>query len=116
VSSPPDLQCVEVVITAADPDWLATFTRRLVDARLAAAGHNFAPIRAIYRWDGAVHDHQRARVSLHTRAALVPAITDIADREHPYVVPCVIATPIVSGNPAYLQWIYDETAAESDQA
>jgi periplasmic divalent cation tolerance protein len=39
----------EVVITAPDPDWLADFTRQLVQDRLAASGHNITPARSIYR-------------------------------------------------------------------
>jgi periplasmic divalent cation tolerance protein len=99
----------EVIITAPDPDWLADFTRRLVDDGLAACGHNIATIRSIYRWQGATHDEREARVALHTRTELVPAIVQRADAEHPYDVPCVIATPVVAGNPAYVQWVLDET-------
>ncbi|WP_250031587.1 divalent-cation tolerance protein CutA [Paractinoplanes maris] len=101
---------VEVVITAADPDWLAAFTRRLVDDRLAACGHQIAAIRSIYRWDGEVHDDPEARVALHTRAALVDRIVERADAEHPYDVPCVLALPVAGGNPAYLEWVLRETA------
>lgn len=105
----PDHDCVEVVVTAEDLEWLAGFTRRLVDDRLVACGHNFTAIRAIYRWDGEVHDDPQARVGLHTRASLVPEIIARADREHADDVPCVIALPIANGHPAYLKWVYDET-------
>lgn len=100
----------EVVITAADPEWLADFTRRLISDRLAACGHQTAAIRSIYRWEGAVHDEGEARVALHTRAALVPQIVARADAEHPYDVPCVIALPVIAGNPAYLDWVVTETS------
>ena len=103
--------CCEVIITAPDADWLADFTRALVDDRLAACGHNITPIRSIYRWRGQVHDDTEARVALHTRAELVPAIIERTNRVHPYDVPCVISLPIVAGNPDYTQWIHDETAS-----
>ncbi len=99
----------EVVITADSADWLAAFTRRLVEDRLAACGHNIAPIRSIYRWDGEVQDDAEARVALHTRASLVPAIIERTNTEHPYDVPCVIAIPIEQGNPGYLDWITAST-------
>jgi periplasmic divalent cation tolerance protein len=99
----------EVVVTAADADWLAGFTRTLVKERLAACGHQIAAIRSVYRWKGEVHDEPEARVALHTRRALVDAITARADELHPYDVPCVIALPLVGGNPAYLRWIAAET-------
>ena len=99
----------EVVITAADPSWLAAFTRRLVEDRLAACGQQVAAIRSIYRWDGAVHDDPEARVALHTRVSLVDRIVERANTEHPYDVPCVLALPIVGGNPAYLEWVRSST-------
>jgi periplasmic divalent cation tolerance protein len=106
-----DEEFCEVVITADDPDWLAGFTRTLVEERLAACGHHVAPIRSVYRWQGAVHDEPEARVALHTRRSLVPAIVERTAQLHPYDVPCVIALPLVGGNPDYLRWITAETTA-----
>lgn len=99
----------EVIVTAPDPEWLVNFTRRLVEDRLAACGHNIVSIRSVYRWKNVVHDEPEARVGLHTRQSLVAAITDRANREHPYDVPCVIALPVIAGNPAYVQWILGQT-------
>ena len=108
-----DEECCEVVITAADADWLAGFTRMLVEERLAACGHLLTPIRSVYRWEGALHDEPEARVGLHTRRSLVAAIVARAADRHPYDVPCVIALPVVDGNPDYLAWIRAETRAPS---
>ena len=99
----------EVIITAPDADWLAEFTRKLVEERLAACGHNIHTIRVIYRWDGAIHDETEARVALYTRLSLVSAITTRVQRDHPYDVPCVIAMPVVDGNSGYITWVLDET-------
>jgi periplasmic divalent cation tolerance protein len=104
-----DEEYCEVVVTAPDAEWLTGFTRTLVEERLAACGHNQTGVRSIYRWDGAVQDDAEARVALHTRRALVPAIVARTTELHPYDVPCVIALPLVGGNPAYLQWIAEET-------
>ncbi len=102
----------EVIITAPDAEWLAQFTRNLVDQRLAASGHIIAPIRSIYRWQGEVHDVTEARVSLHTKRRLVQPIVELTNRDHPYDVPCVIVVPILGGNSRYLQWVRDETRPE----
>ena len=99
----------EVIITAPDPDWLATFTRQLVEDRLAACGHNIHTVRSIYEWDGALHDRTEARVALHTRRSLVAAVTAVTNRDHPYDLPCVIALPVVDGNPDYVTWVLRET-------
>lgn len=104
-----DEECCEVVVTAADADWLASLTRTLVEERLAACGHQLDVIRSVYRWEGVVHDEPEARVALHTRRSLVPAIVARTQVVHPYDVPCVIAMPLVGGNPAYLRWVAQET-------
>ena len=106
-----DEEFCEVVVAAEDAGWLAGFTRTLVEERLAACGHVIGEIRSVYRWDGAIHDEREARVGLHTRRSLVPAIVARAGELHPYDVPCVIALPLVGGDPAYLRWIGEETAA-----
>jgi periplasmic divalent cation tolerance protein len=106
-----DEEYCEVVVTAPDADWLTGFTRTLVEERLAACGHTATAVRSIYRWQGEVHDDREARVALHTRRSLVPAIVARAEQVHPYDVPCVIAVPLVGGNPAYLRWIAEETTA-----
>ena len=107
----PDEECCEVVVTAGDADWLAGFTRTLVEERLAACGHTIAAVRSIYRWQGAVHDDAEARVALHTRRSLVPALVERTRQLHPYDVPCVIALPLVGGNPEYLRWVVEQTRA-----
>ena len=106
-----DEECCEVVVTAADTDWLAGFTRTLVEERLAACGHVIGPIRSVYRWQGAVHDEPEARVALHTRRSLVPAVIARTTELHPYDIPCVIALSLKGGNPEYLRWIVEETRA-----
>ncbi|MBB3082914.1 divalent-cation tolerance protein CutA [Geodermatophilus sabuli] len=102
-------ECCEVVVTAADADWLAGYTRTLVGERLAACGHQLTAIRSVYRWEGAVHDEPETRVALHTRRSLVPAVVARTAELHPYDVPCVIALPLVDGNPEYLRWVVAET-------
>lgn len=103
--------CVEVVITATSADWLAEFTRSLVDDHVVACGQVIAPTRAIFRRGREIHDEAQARVALHTRATLVPEIVTRADRDHPDGAPGVVALEVTDGDPEYLRWIAQETAA-----
>ena len=50
----------EVVLTAPDPGWLKDLSRKLIEQRLCASAHNFAPVRSIY-------ERTEGRVSSHTR-------------------------------------------------
>ena len=104
----------EVIITAPNADWLADFTRRLVEDHLSACGHEVTEIRSIYRWADKIHDVSEARVALHTRTSHLDAIIERTRQEHPYEVPCVIAVPITDGLPAYVQWILDTTDRKSE--
>ena len=100
---------VEVVVTGPDAGWLAGYTRTLVEERLAACGHQLTAIRSVYRWYGQVHDEPEARVALHTRRSLVPAVIARTAGLHPYDVPCVIALPLAGGAPDYLRWVLAAT-------
>ena len=100
----------EVVITAPDPQWLKDFSRKLVEARLCASAHNFAPVRSVYRWQGDICERTEGRASLHTRRDRVADIVARVKQEHPYQMPGISTRPITDGNPDYLAWIAQETA------
>ena len=108
----------EVIITGDDEDRLINFTRSLVEDRLAACGQHLGPIRSIYRWNGRIHDDREIRAAIHTRASLVPAIVDRANRQLCYEVPCVLALFVETGNPDYLAWVIEQTSepGADDQA
>jgi periplasmic divalent cation tolerance protein len=100
----------EVIITADRGDWLVSFTRSLVEDRLVACGQHFAPIRSIYRWDGAIQDDTELRVALHTRASLVQQVIERTRKAHPYDVPCVLAFAVETGNSEYVKWVMEQTS------
>jgi periplasmic divalent cation tolerance protein len=104
-------QIADVSITAESADWLADFTRAIVNDRLAACGNIIPSIRSIYRWEGAIEDDNEALVVLHTRQSLVPAIIERANRDHPYDTPQVLAVPVTDANPDYRDWILESTLA-----
>jgi len=99
----------EVTITAPDAEWLATLARELIERRLCASAHVVAPIRSIYRWQGAIEESTEARAFLRSRRSQLPAIVRHVRRGHPYQVPNVTAVPIVDGNPEYLAWVHEST-------
>jgi periplasmic divalent cation tolerance protein len=103
----------EVIVTGDDPEWLADFTRTLVEERLCACAQHFAPISSIYRWQGDIEDNTEVRVALHTRTELVPALIERIEQDHPYEVPCVLANSIDQASPAYVEWVRTETGPES---
>ena len=81
-----------------------------VESRLAACGQVLSPITSVYWWDGKVENAQEWMVLLKTTANRVEQLIDRLRAEHSYDTPEIVAVPIVSGNPAYLDWITAETS------
>lgn len=104
----------EVVVTAPGPGWTVEFSKKLVESRLAASVHNFAPIRTIYWWRGAVRDELEVRIAVHTRTSLVEAIKREVRSSHPFITPCVIATPIEDADQDYKQWVIEQTSKQDN--
>lgn len=99
----------DITVTAADRDWLAALTRKLVEQRLVACGNIIPDVRSIYRWNGAIEDDHEALVILHTRRSLIDAVTARIQSEHPYDEPQILALPVLTASPGYHAWVLDST-------
>jgi periplasmic divalent cation tolerance protein len=98
-----------VYITAADADQALSIGRALVEERLAACANILPGMRSIYRWEGAVDEAAEAVLIVKTRAAQVEAITARVRALHSYRLPCVVAIPLLGGDPEYLAWLARES-------
>ncbi|MBM4155574.1 MAG: divalent-cation tolerance protein CutA [Lentisphaerae bacterium] len=102
---------VLVYVTAPDRATARRIACRVVDARLAACANLLPAIESVYWWNGRVEHGAETAMMLKTRASLVPRLTAEILRLHPYECPCVVALPILGGNPAFLRWIDAEAPA-----
>jgi periplasmic divalent cation tolerance protein len=89
---------------------LAT-ARTVVEERLAASANVLDGATSIYWWRGALEEASEAVLILKTRTELVERLAARIRELHSYECPCVVALPIVAGNPQYLAWIARETGA-----
>jgi periplasmic divalent cation tolerance protein len=83
--------------------------RTVVEERLAASANVLDGATSIYWWRGALEEASEAVLILKTRTELVERLTARIRELHSYQCPCVVALPIVAGNPQYLAWIAQET-------
>lgn len=83
--------------------------RALVEARLAACANVIPGMIPIFWWEGEVQEGGETVLIAKTRSALVERLTAFVKERHSYDCPCVVALPIAAGNPAFLDWIADET-------
>ncbi len=98
-----------VYITAMNAAQAEHLGRSLVEARLAACANILEAATSIYWWQGEIHREREAILVAKTRADLVEALVAEVKRLHTYEVPCVVALPILAGNPDYLAWLTAET-------
>ena len=101
-------ECLQVVTTVPDQETASRLAQLLVDQRLAACAQVLGPIRSVYRWQGNVEQAQEWLCLIKTTREAYPALEAAIRTHHPYEVAEIIATPIVEGNAAYLEWIRKE--------
>lgn len=95
-------------VTAPSEDEARQLARTLVTERLAACANVFPGVRSFYWWQGEVQEDAECVLVLKTRADRVAALTARVRALHSYTVPCVVALPILEGNPDYLRWLEAE--------
>jgi len=77
----------------------------LVDENFAACVNILDGMQSIYRWEGQVCEEREAVLIAKTRSDQVEHLIARVKELHAYECPCVLALPILEGNPAYLEWI-----------
>jgi periplasmic divalent cation tolerance protein len=102
-----------IYMTAGSLEEAKMLGRTLVEDRLAACVNILPGMISMYWWEGGAQHDDEIVVIAKTRADLVDALTARVLDVHSYSCPCVVSLPIDGGNPAFLQWIVDETIEEA---
>ncbi|XZG69570.1 divalent-cation tolerance protein CutA [Chitinibacteraceae bacterium HSL-7] len=77
----------------------------LVSARLAACVNQMAPVRSVYHWEGQIETATEVPLLIKTTSRQYAELETWLVAAHPYDVPEIVAVPLISGLPAYLQWV-----------
>lgn len=101
-----------IYVTASSRTEAESLARLLVEERLAACANVIERITSFYWWEGEVQSGEEAVVIAKTRRDMVEDVVAAVKRMHSYSCPCVVALPIVAGNPDFLNWIAAETAGK----
>lgn len=88
-----------------DSEVIKRLARGLVSERLAACVNVIPGITSTYRWEGTVEESSEAQLIIKTEAGRFGALAEWLNQHHPYETPEILALPIVSGTPAYLEWL-----------
>ena len=103
------MQPAIVYVTAGSREEALRIARCAVEARIAACANVFPAITSVYRWDGAIQEDGEVSLILKTREDLIDVLVAKIKEIHSYDCPCVVSFPITGGNPAFLEWIAEET-------
>lgn len=98
-----------IYITTSNAEEAERIGRALVESRLAACANILPTVRSLYWWEGSVQEDVETVLIAKTRESHVAALTEMVRGLHSYSCPCVVALPITGGNPAYLDWLAQET-------
>ena len=100
-----------VYVTAASLDEARAIGRMLVDKRLAACVNILPAVESLFWWQGRVQSAAECALVAKTTPQRMDELLREIKAAHSYEVPCVVALPIVAGNPDFLDWIGEETVA-----
>jgi periplasmic divalent cation tolerance protein len=83
--------------------------REIVSRRLAACVNILPGMISHYRWQGVIERADEVVMLVKTRAALVEAASAAVKKLHSYETPAIMVLPVEHVDPAYHQWIVEET-------
>jgi periplasmic divalent cation tolerance protein len=98
-----------VYITAKDRAQARRIGGAVVREKLAACANVIDGMESIYFWEGKLCDEKEAVVIVKTTGPRLKALVKRVKKLHSYKVPCIVALPVIDGNPDFLKWIAAET-------
>lgn len=107
------MEYIQVITTTDKKETAERIAEVLLARRLAGCVQILGPMRSLYWWQGKIQRDEEYLCLIKTRKDLYEEVERTIKELHPYDVPEIIALPILKGNPAYLQWLSEETQGNS---
>jgi periplasmic divalent cation tolerance protein len=85
--------------------------KAILEKRLAACVNILPGMISHYWWQGAIERGEEVVMIVKTRASLSEDVRAAVKALHPYTVPAILVLPVEGGEPAYLDWLMQETEA-----
>jgi periplasmic divalent cation tolerance protein len=104
-------EAIVVFMSAADGDEAGRLAELLIEKRLAACVQILAGMESVYRWQGRVERQREVLLLAKTTTAKFEALEREVRAAHSYETPEIVAVPVATGSPAYLQWLADSVSA-----
>jgi periplasmic divalent cation tolerance protein len=103
------IKFIDVLITCPDRACAEAIAAACIGERLAACANIGGEIASMYRWKGAIEQAGEVPLFLKSRAHLFEKLAARVKSLHPYKVPCIVAMELSHLDPAYANWLEEET-------
>ena len=100
-----------VLVTAGSEAQALQIARELVDRRLAACVNVVRSLCSVYRWEGKRVEEGESLLLIKSRRDQFEPLRAAVRELHSYDTPELLTLPIDGGDPNYLAWLRQETAA-----
>lgn len=98
-----------VITNLPDSSSAGGLARQIIESDVAACVNQLSPCTSTYRWQGNIESVSEVPLLIKTTQAAYPRLEALIRAAHPYELPEIIAVPVSSGLPAYLDWVSQET-------
>jgi periplasmic divalent cation tolerance protein len=104
-----------VFVAASNQDEAIRISELAVKSHLAACATMIPTVQSMYWWEGNLVKDQESLVLLKTTTERFNRLQEAILAIHSYKVPEIIAIPIETGLPQYLEWVEKETTESSGE-
>jgi len=94
-----------IFITASHKDEAQKIAQSLIAKRLAACVNIVEHVASVFWWEGNVDNATEVLLVVKSKKEKFNRIVKLVKSLHSYVVPEIIALPIVAGEKNYLKWL-----------
>jgi periplasmic divalent cation tolerance protein len=103
---------LQITTTAGSREEAERIASALVDRHFAGCVQVIGPMTSIYRWQGQVEQAAEWLCLIKTTRPRYADVEQTILELHSYECPEIIATPIETGSPAYLEWLAKESTGD----
>ena len=96
---------IVVFVTASSKKEAQKIALRLIKDKLAACVNIVDKVESVFFWEAKIEKAKESLLIIKSKKEKLPKIISLVRSLHSYIVPEIIALPIIAGDKPYLRWI-----------